>query len=260
MCVRRRPRVPEHTGVDVRLHGARSGAADQLARGHRPAGSRAADPERAAADVVDGRREAELVAAADARDRDLLRRALVEIGQQLLACGDAPDVHGGAGAEHAHRSVRRVRDDVAALDNEYFRPVGREGRGRLPPASSETSRMSVPSAAADATPAGWANAILRPSGDQAGSAPENSVETWPPDDATTTIAPSRANARRRPSGDHAGRASVGPDVTARAELPFRRATTIRPARTNASRRPSGDHEGSLPLRSARTPVPSALMA
>jgi hypothetical protein len=72
--------------------------------------------------------------------------------------------------------------------------------------------------------------------------------------------PSRTKARRRPSGAQAGRASVGPEVTARAELPFRRATTILPPRANASRRPSGDHEGSLPFRSARPPVPSALIA
>src|SRR5688572_28964078 len=139
--------------------------------------------------------------------------------------------------------------------------VSGENVGEPAPTSRETSRTSVPSeAAADATPAACANAILRPSGDQAGSPPAISVETRPPDEATTETVPSRVYAMRRPSGDHAGRASLGPDVMARAELPFRRETTIRPARTNASRRPSGDHDGSLPFSSARIPVPSALTA
>ena len=119
-------------------------------------------------------------------------------------------------------------------------------------------RTSVPSTAAVATPAASANAILRPSGDQSGSAPVSKGRRRPP--MTRRSRPCRhgrrrAGVRRAPT---TGVASPGPEVIARAALPLRRATTIRPSRTNASQRPSADHEGSLPRTSIRGPVPSVL--
>ena len=125
--VGRRPRVAEHAGVDVRLEPARRDA-DELADSHRPPGARPADPDRPTPDVVDGGGEAELVPAADARDCDLARRALIEVGKQLGADGDAPHVDASAYAERARRPVGRVCGEVALADGDDLRHVGREDR------------------------------------------------------------------------------------------------------------------------------------
>ena len=106
---------------------------DALARLHRRADAHAANRERTEPDVVDRRGEAELVAAAEERDLELARRALVEVGQAFGAHRDPADVHGDAGAERAgRRAVRRVCDHVAIVDNDQFGPVCRpHGRARL---------------------------------------------------------------------------------------------------------------------------------